>query len=176
MIRCISILIFSLVISDVLSQNKQCDCVVKTAEQSLEVHLLLKNIKLKKPAVAPKPYLFLYPETEGANAFHKIVKDSSTYWTIQPQIRSKNKYSAFQMEKIPSGFLTVINFNNSDSIPVYSEADKKSKIIHYIKRSKNTDEQAPYWFVGCKPGFAKIKLIEKQSQSGWISKENYTHD
>lgn len=160
----------------VSAQTKTCDCVVKTAEQSLEVHLLLKNIKQKKPATAPKPYLYLYPETEDTEAFHKIIKDSSAYWTIQPQIRSKNKYSAFQMEKIPTGFLTVINFNNSDSIPVYSEADKKSKIIHYIKRQKNVDEQAPYWFVGCKPGFVKIKLLEKQSQSGWISKENYAHD
>lgn len=160
----------------VSAQTKTCDCVVKTAEQSLEVHLLLKNIKLKKPALAPKPYLYLYPETEGAEAFHKIIKDSATHWTIQPQIRSKNKYSAFQMEKIPTGFLTVINFNNSDSIPVFSDADKKSKIIHYIQRPKNVNEQTPYWFVGCKPGFAKIKLLEIKSQSGWISKENYAHD
>lgn len=157
------------------AQNKTCDCLVKTAEQSLEVHLLLKNIKLKD-SPAPKPYLYLYPEKGNSDAYHKIIKDSSTYWAIQPQVRSKNKYVAFQMEKIPTGFLTQINFNKADSIPVYAEADKKSKVIHYIKKPSNNNEQAPYWFIGCKPGFAKIKLLEKQSQTGWLTKENYLHE
>lgn len=157
------------------AQNKTCDCLVKTAEQSLEVHLLLKNIKLKDNP-APKPYLYLYPEKGATEAYHKIIKDSAAYWTIQPQVRSKNKYVAFQMEKIPSGFLTMINFNSADSIPVYAEADKKSKVIHYIKKSSNSNEQTPYWFMGCKPGFAKIKLLEKQSQTGWLTKEKYLHE
>lgn len=159
----------------VSAQNKTCDCLVKTAEQSLEVQLLLKNIKLKDNP-APKPYLYLYPEKGATEAYHKIIKDSAAYWTIQPQVRSKNKYVAFQMEKIPSGFLTMINFNSADSIPVYAEADKKSKVIHYIKKSSNSNEQTPYWFMGCKPGFAKIKLLEKQSQTGWLTKENYLHE
>lgn len=176
MSNCIQILLLTFCLHWAAAQNKSCDCVVKTAEQSLEVHLLLKNIKQKNPAAAPKPYLYLYPEKGSAEAYHKIIKDSAGYWTVQPQIRSKSKYAAFPMEKIPTGFLTVINYNQADSIPVFAEADKKSKVIHYIKTPPNKNEQAPYWFVGCKPGFAKIKLLEKQSQSGWIAKENYFHE
>jgi hypothetical protein len=160
----------------VISQNKNCDCYVKTDASTLDTKLLIADLKQKPPAEAPKPYSYLYPEKTQNEATHKILKDSATTWFIQPHVNAKSKYQTISIKKIMVTFYLPINFNKSDSIPVYAQPDRKSTIIHYIKSPIDKTERKTYWFVGCKPGAVKILLLEKQSQSGWIMKENYLHE
>lgn len=172
----LGIIFFSLVFHFISAQNKNCDCYVKTDKYTLDTKLLIHNLKEKPPATASKPYLYLYPEKDQTQAIHKIVSDSATNWIIQPHIYYKNKYHLINTKKLIATFYIPIQFNNTDSIPVFAEPDKKSKVIHYIKSPINKKEEITRCFIACKPSFAKIKLFEKQSQSGWISKENYLHE
>jgi len=170
------ILIFNLIICVNIgfSQSKICDCIVKI--EPAKLYISLHELGLLWNDEIPKEYQPLLPLKTGTTAYHKIIKDSAAFWFIQPHPREpKSKYSTVQSKKLPTTFLVRIQFNGKDSIPVYTEANEKSKIMRYIKRGKENTEDNDYWFVGCKPGFVKLKFIEQTMPSGWISKENYLH-
>ena len=170
----LALIVFALSINFAVAQNKNCDCVVRI--EPIELEISLRNLGLMVNSEIPKEYQQLLPLKKDIPAYHKIIKDSAAFWFIQPHPREpKDKSTTLKTKKLATTFLVTIQFNGKDSIPVYTEADEKSKIMRYIKRGKEKNNENDHWFAGCKPGFVKIKFIELNMPSGWINKEYYLH-
>ena len=162
-----AILLYFLFLSQlVFSQNHNCDCLVRygffyDAKKPVE--------KVMKPFV---------PKTGQPFAFHTVVKDSGAWWWIKPHVNDLGAKDTVIAIKKSSNIqlLSEILFNGADSIPVFEEAKKGSKVLFYLHYDKGQTGSKPeymnyQWFMGCRNGYVKIL----GNVSGWVRKENYVH-
>lgn len=158
------------------SQTNKCNCAVKQYKDKLDLGLIGQGIVTYTSEKPPPEYLVLYPLKGTENTYHKVVYDSASIWRIQPHIRNNAKTGITEIKKLPTTFALLLNFNSLDSIPVYTEANKSSKILYYLKADRKSKEVQTSWLVGCKSGFAKILIMTYPLQTGWIPEENYLHE
>ncbi len=155
----------------ILSQNKNCNCIVKLTMRDLKL-----QTALKKNGVSD--YELLKKDSNISN-FYKITKDSVSYWYVKPIIQDSLLLKEQRVQKISQIFLLPIKFNVTDSIPLYFEPTNKSKILTYIKKENTAPTNYLYysqddkWFMGCNKEFVKIKVYGIINYIGWIGKENY---
>lgn len=160
--RAVILLLF--LVGRLISQNYSCDCLVRYG-----FHYTTKT----QTNNALKP---LTPQKGQKFSHHLAVKDSGAWFYYIPNIFDSlglNK-KVHPIKKSDSKSIMVeVLFNGKDSIPVYEETSTKSNVIAYIKQSSKEDEYSNYeWFLGCKNGFVRIMLPDK---NGWITSENYKH-
>ena len=158
-------ILFIVLSKTILSQENKCDCIVRDG--------FFYNPKTE----VEKEVLPLLPKKGKKFAIHEVIKDSAAWWFIKPHVydsASNGKVLKFKKQHV--SVLSEIVFNGDDSIPVFAEPIKGSKILFYRHKegdqSKSTPEYRNYaWFMGCKNGF--IRILDKQN--AWIRKENYIH-
>ncbi len=152
------------------SQSYKCDCIIKLVDRDLKMKAWEKNKEVKD-------YLKL-PATNEKYTLYQIVKDSSIFWFIKTNSTEPSK-QIMRVKKVANLLNVTVQFNGSDSIPIYSEPKDGSKIVGYYNKSKdglsamekeNGYEITDCWFKGCKNGYVKI---DAPKYTGWIKKENY---
>lgn len=159
------VIFFSALNLSAQKEDDKCDCIVVFG------YLNDPTFKVQKEA---EPFL---PKKGKKIAVHEVIKDSAAWWFIKPHVYdSLSNGSAIKVMKKNLHISSKIVFNGEDSIPLFSEPNKNSKIIEYlpkegIKSKTLGDFREHFWFMGCKNGYVKIMA----KQSGWIRKENYVH-
>jgi len=158
------IIIFILLTKIVISQENNCDCVVRFGFARVQKKAFSKEVKP------------LLPKAGNKFAFHEVIKDSATYLTYKPHIFDSVPGTTIRLIKQSLPIMSEILFNGADSIPLYKDPNKDSKVLLYIHKEGNNSKTPPdfrnyTWFLGCKNGF--IRIMDKQN--GWIRSENYVH-
>lgn len=155
------------------SQGNKCNCLVKLTEREFKLRTTLKSY-------GAEDYYKIKPKTGQKFSTHVVIKDSAGLWYIKPYIKEEAGAKIVTVKKSAQILCLVVQFNSLDSIPLYSEANKDSKILKYIRKAKyptttsdviNGFDANDHWFAGCGSDFVKINV--GGSISGWIKKENY---
>lgn len=159
-----------------LSQTS-CNCIVKLTERELKLRNALQ-------VEGANDYYKIKPQAPKKFSTHKIIKDSAAFWIVKPYITERSGSKPLSVHKSSQILCTIIQFNGADSIPLYEEPRKDSRIIKYIRdRSKqpvtdrdreNGFDNNDHWFAGCKGDFVKLNI--SGAFSGWIAKENFLSD
>jgi hypothetical protein len=157
------IILFFILTNFSFAQQQNCDCTVKVSKGELGLKLFTNGVT--KELEVPKNYQPLLPKAGQTFAKHQVIKDTAALWFI----KSGSDQTILKTKKLATTFLVTLQFKNSDSIPVFSEPDKKSKILTYVKsESKLAAGQNEYWFAGCKKDFVKIVLMNYAMKTGWV--------
>lgn len=146
--------------------EKPCDCKVKVIEHELR-HVLNQhhgevsgnyNLLLSKNGEVYKEFIF--------------IRDSSNYWFFKT-IDSNKSSAIFKVKKVRHAVRIQINIK--DSIPIYFEPNKKSKVREYVKKPKILIKNDIYEFylLGCSNGFVRVESINGSLKPGWISEKYY---
>ncbi len=166
------LILFLIIPAFTWAQKSDCDCIVKLYEPQLMVQL---NVAKKiSGTTIPDKYAPIQVKKGLKYAIHKVIKDSAQFWVMNPYFRDNaGKQIRFIMDKLPSTFIVEVQFNKFDSVPLFTEANEKSKIVKYI-HNKKMESGNDYWLTRCSKDFVKITSFEKGMVfQGWIKKENY---
>jgi hypothetical protein len=165
------------------TQSNSCNCIVKLIAYNLDE--ALQDVDYKDQRIFTYGNLPDNIKSIPKISSYYISKDSLNTLFISPIENGIRRNKIIVLKKLERAFTLNINFNNLDSIAIYSEPKKSAKILTYLKKEKKaltTNEKSlgyelnDHWFSGCKTGWVKIRVYDRDKKKktkviGWVNIE-----